>query len=134
MATRQARLAAVLVALAVGLGLSFWLEGLGTGGELGPAARGDSPGRPEYRYRRVICMSPAVAEIVFSLGAGERVVGVSQHTKWPPEALAKPNCGGFFNPSYERILALRPDLQRGMGRRLGVHASADPMPDGRLRG
>jgi len=64
----------------------------------------------EYRYRRIVCMSPAVAEIVFALGAADRVVGVSQHTRYPPEALKKPTCGGFFNPNYEMLLSLQPDL------------------------
>jgi iron complex transport system substrate-binding protein len=55
-------------------------------------------------------MSPAIAEIVFALGAGPRVVAVSQNTTYPPEALERPVCGGFFNPNYEAIVALRPDL------------------------
>ena len=60
--------------------------------------------------QRVICLSPAVAEIVFALDQGERVVGVSEYTTYPPEALTKPVCGGFFNPNFELVVSLRPDL------------------------
>lgn len=94
----------------VGILLSLWLGGLspGTGlATLQPEQRSD---QRRYRYRRIICMSPAVAEIVFGVGAGSRVVGVSQHTKWPPEAMDKPKCGGFVNPNYELIFSLEPDL------------------------
>ncbi|MBS3764284.1 MAG: ABC transporter substrate-binding protein, partial [Planctomycetes bacterium] len=64
---------------------------------------------------RVICMSPAVTEIVFALGQGERVVGISQYVTYPPEALDIPTCGGFFNPNFEQVMALEPDLVLSQG-------------------
>ena len=93
-------------ALLMGLVLAYALDRLPTPSAAGPLAQGSA----EYRYRRIICMSPAVGEIVFAIGAGPRVVGVSEHTMWPPEATRLPVCGGFFNPSFERILSLKPDL------------------------
>lgn len=96
-----------LAAVAGGLALAFLLSRMGPATTQKPA--GPEPD-PRESYRRVVCMSPAVTEIAFAIGAGERVVGVSQHTRYPPEALKKPKCGGFFNPSYERILSLDPDL------------------------
>ena len=65
---------------------------------------------------RVICASPAVAEIVFALGCGDRVVGVSEFTDWPPEAADKPQIGGALSPNRERILALEPSLILAQGR------------------
>lgn len=65
---------------------------------------------------RVVCGTPAVAEIVFALGAGNRVVGVSEFTDWPPEAVAKPQIGGALNPNRESILRLDPDLILSQGR------------------
>lgn len=65
---------------------------------------------------RVICASPAVAEIVFALGCGDRVVGVSAFTDWPPEAAEKPQIGGPLAPSYERIVMLEPTLVLSQGR------------------
>jgi len=63
-----------------------------------------------YSTQRIVALSPSVTELLFALGAGERVVGTTQHAIYPKEAAALPRVGGFFNPSLERILALRPTL------------------------
>jgi iron complex transport system substrate-binding protein len=80
----------------------------------GEARRASRQG--QFRYGRIITMSPAVTEVAFALGAGERIVGVSQHTRYPPAALERPACGGYYNPNYEQILSLRPDLMIAHGR------------------
>ena len=76
--------------------------------------------------RRVVCASPAVAEIVFALGCGDRVVGVSEFTDWPPEATTRPTIGSAFAPNRERILALAPDgvLTQGQSVALETFARA----------
>ncbi|MFW6140901.1 MAG: ABC transporter substrate-binding protein [Acidobacteriota bacterium] len=61
-------------------------------------------------YERIICAAPSVTEIVFSLGLGDRVVGVSHFTVYPEAAKSKKSIGGLINPSKERITALNPDL------------------------
>jgi len=109
--------AAALGAALVGVLLSVLIPKL----RYAPAARAQGlsgPASPATRSgpRRVICMSPAVTEIVFALGQGGRVAGISEYTTYPPEALKKPQCGGFFNPNFERILSLRPDLIITQGR------------------
>jgi cobalamin transport system substrate-binding protein len=60
--------------------------------------------------RRIISMAPSVTETLFALGLGDRVVGVTRYCDYPPEALEKAKVGGFHNPNYEAIMALRPDL------------------------
>jgi iron complex transport system substrate-binding protein len=60
--------------------------------------------------RRVICASPSITEIVFTLGEGARVVGVSDFSFYPPEAQAVQQIGGQINPNREQILSLEPDL------------------------
>ena len=60
--------------------------------------------------QRIICATPGVAEIVFSLGLGDRVVGVSQFSTYPPEVKTKAVIGGLIDPNKERILSLQPDL------------------------
>ena len=70
------------------------------------------PARPE----RIVSASPAVTEILFALGAGDRVVAVTDRSNYPPEATERPKVGGFFTPSVEKVLGARPDLvigQRG---------------------
>lgn len=55
-------------------------------------------------------MAPSVTEIVFALGAGDRLVGVSAHCDHPPAARHIERVGTFLQPDIERILAKRPDL------------------------
>lgn len=60
--------------------------------------------------RRVVSLTPSLTEILWTLGAGDRVVGVSDYCDYPPEARTRPRVGTFLQPSVEKILALRPDL------------------------
>lgn len=59
---------------------------------------------------RIVSLAPDITEVLFALGLGGRVAGVTIYCDYPPEALAKPKIGGFINPSLEAILAQRPDL------------------------
>jgi len=60
--------------------------------------------------QRIVCLAPSVAEAVFALGCGGRVVGVSSFCDYPPQAREKLNLGGYINPDFERLLAVQPDL------------------------
>lgn len=64
---------------------------------------------------RILSLAPATTEILFALGAGDRVVGRTDFCRWPPEATALPSVGGYLNLDVERVLALRPDLVVGIG-------------------
>ena len=64
---------------------------------------------PEFP-RRIVSLAPSVTETLFTLGAGDRVVGVTQFCDYPSEARTRPRVGGMLTPSWEAILALRPDL------------------------
>ncbi|MGH7916151.1 MAG: ABC transporter substrate-binding protein, partial [Candidatus Binataceae bacterium] len=55
-------------------------------------------------------LDPAVTETIFALGAGGEVVGVSQYTDYPPQAVKLPKVGTFLTPNIEAIVALRPTL------------------------
>jgi iron complex transport system substrate-binding protein len=59
---------------------------------------------------RIVSMIPAVTEMLFAIGAGDRVVGVSTFDTYPKEATTRPRVGGLFDPNFEAILTLRPDL------------------------
>ena len=59
--------------------------------------------------QRIVALAPSAAEIVYALGAAERVVGVSDFAADLPESRGKVKLGGFA-PDLERIVALRPDL------------------------
>ena len=60
--------------------------------------------------RRIVSLAPNITEILFALGLGDRVVGVTRYCDFPPEARAREKIGGFIDPSVEKIRALAPDL------------------------
>jgi len=60
--------------------------------------------------RRIVSLAPNITEMLYALGLGERVAGVTLFCDWPPEVAAKPKIGGIINPSLETILALGADL------------------------
>jgi iron complex transport system substrate-binding protein len=74
-----------------------------------PAAgpqRGDADPAP----RRIVSLIPATTEMVFAMGAADRLVGVGAYDRFPPEVERFPRVGGLLDPNVERILSLRPDL------------------------
>jgi iron complex transport system substrate-binding protein len=60
--------------------------------------------------QRIVTLAPFLTELVFDAGAGERIVGVSAYSDFPPEAKRLPQVGTAVNFSIEEIAALRPDL------------------------
>ena len=55
-------------------------------------------------------MSPHFTEILYDIGAQDQLIGVTNFCKFPPEAQKKAKVGGFFNPNFEAIVSLKPDL------------------------
>jgi iron complex transport system substrate-binding protein len=62
------------------------------------------------RLERLVSLAPSVTEIVYALGAEDRLAGVTDHCDFPPDARRKPKVGGFYAPNFEVILSLKPDL------------------------
>jgi iron complex transport system substrate-binding protein len=63
---------------------------------------------------RVVALVPSVADILFALGHGGDVAGVSEFTKYPQAAKTKPHVGLPLSPNLETILSLHPDLVIGI--------------------
>jgi iron complex transport system substrate-binding protein len=61
-------------------------------------------------YSRIISLAPSTTEILFALGLGDKVIGVSEFCDWPPEAKEIPKVGGLLNPNYEVVVSAKPDL------------------------
>lgn len=59
---------------------------------------------------RIVSLSPHLAELVFTIGAGERLVGVSAYTDYPAAAARLPVVGDAFMLDLERLAVLDPDL------------------------
>jgi len=60
--------------------------------------------------QRIISLAPSNTEILFALGLGNKVVGVTDWCDYPPEALDKEKVGAYDTPDIEKIVALNPDL------------------------
>ena len=60
--------------------------------------------------QRIVSLAPNVTELLFSAGAGSRIVGAVRYSDWPPAARAIPRIGDSFALDTERIVALKPDL------------------------
>jgi iron complex transport system substrate-binding protein len=67
-----------------------------------------APARAEAR--RIVSLAPSATEILFALGVGERVIGVSTYCDHPAETARIDKVGTFLSPNVERIVAKKPDL------------------------
>ncbi len=70
--------------------------------------------------KRIMTLTPGNTEILFALGAEDRIVAVDQWSDFPPAAKAKPRVAPF-NPSLEQIVRFSPDLI------LSTHGGAEPL-------
>jgi iron complex transport system substrate-binding protein len=65
---------------------------------------------------RIVSLSPSNTEILFAVGAGDKVVGVTDYCNYPTAVEARietaeiARVGGYWNPSVETIASLKPDL------------------------
>jgi len=95
----------------LGVGLAI-VAGLVAGCQAGPqpATRASrqppSPSTPQ----RIVSLVPAGTQMLFAIGAGPRVVGVSSFDRDPAEVRRLPKVGALLDPSTEQIVRLRPDL------------------------
>ena len=60
--------------------------------------------------RRVVSLMPSYTEIVFALGAGGELAGVSNFCDWPPEAAKIEKTGDYLRPNVEKVYSLKPDV------------------------
>ncbi len=59
---------------------------------------------------RIVSLVPPLTEMLFAVGAGSQVVGVSSYDDFPPEVTSRPRVGALLDPDTERIFSLKPDL------------------------
>jgi iron complex transport system substrate-binding protein len=59
---------------------------------------------------RIVSLAPNLTEIVYAVGAGNRLVGDTEYCDYPPEAKSVAKVGDTMKPSIERIVALKPDV------------------------
>jgi iron complex transport system substrate-binding protein len=59
---------------------------------------------------RIIALSPAINEIIFALGSGDKIVANTDYALYPEASKKIPKIGGYFSPSLEKFVALKPSL------------------------
>jgi len=59
---------------------------------------------------RVISIIPSTTEMLFAMGAGDRVIAIGSYDRFPPESQKLPRVGALLDPNVEQILQMRPDL------------------------
>lgn len=90
--------------------LVFWMT---ASAAASPIAIKDDLGRTvelKAPARRIVTLAPFLTELAFSAGVGDRVVGVSAFSDYPPEAKRLPQVASAAGLSLERLAALQPDL------------------------
>ncbi len=66
-----------------------------------------------YSSERIISLSPETTEILFAIGAGDRVVGVTEYCNYPPEAKKIEKIGTITSVNVEKVVSLQPDIVFG---------------------
>jgi len=72
--------------------------------------RAESKQAPQQYPQRIVTLAPHLTEIVFALGAGNRLVGVSSYSDYPPEASKLPVLAESGRPNFELVRRANPDL------------------------
>ena len=60
--------------------------------------------------QRIVSISPAITEVMFLVGAQDKLVGVSDFCNYPPETKNIAKVGGMHNINFEQLLSLHPDV------------------------
>ncbi len=60
--------------------------------------------------KRIVSLAPSTTEILFELGLGDKIVGVTNFCDYPDEAQKKQKVGGMSTPSLEAVISLKPDV------------------------
>lgn len=89
------------------------LAGLSSAGTLSVTDYTGQQVRLEQPAQRIVSLAPHVTELLFSIGAGERLVGAVNYSDYPEAAESIPRVGGYNALDLERIVALKPDLVVG---------------------
>jgi len=85
---------------------------------------GDSVAIPRSAPSRIVSLNPATTEMLFTIGAGSRVIGRTKYDLYPDSARLVPELGDGLRPNVEAVLGARPDL-------VILYASQDNRPAAR---
>lgn len=101
------------------LGLTTLIGGCGAPAGNGEQAEGRH--KPASQDLRIVTLAPHLAELVFAVGAGDLLVGVSAYTDYPAEAATRPRVGDAFAIDQEQLAVLKPDLLLAWASGTAIH-------------
>ncbi|GAA5216800.1 cobalamin-binding protein [Corallincola platygyrae] len=64
----------------------------------------------EGNIERIVALSPHAVEMLFAIGAGDKIVATTEYADYPEQALSIPRIGGYHGIQLDRVLELEPDL------------------------
>jgi iron complex transport system substrate-binding protein len=67
-------------------------------------------GPPKGDGGRIVSLAPSITEILFEIGAGKRIVGVTRYDDWPPAVKSIKRVGGYLDVDLETIISLKPEI------------------------
>lgn len=124
-----ARFARVMIAAAVALAAASAMAGCSKPAAKTPAAPApvaEKPATPAYpvtikddagnevtitkQPERIVSLAPADTELLFAVGGGKQVVGVTTYCDYPEEVKSIAKVGDFAAPNIEAVAAAKPDL------------------------
>ena len=118
MMDRGWKMADIRTALTRGFLIAMILAGVSSQAFCFPIKAKDDRGK-EFEFaappRRIVSLVPTQTELLFSLGLGEDVVGVTSYCSFPQSAGSKEKIGGFVEFDIKKIIALNPDLVLAFG-------------------
>jgi len=79
-------------------------------GAFGACTPSATPSPPIATALRIVSLAPSATEVLFEAGCEGRVIGVTSYCRYPAQATTLPKVGGYLTPSYEALVALRPDV------------------------
>lgn len=112
------------------IALALGLSAAALGGQAAPIEVRDALGRSVVlpaAPQRLVTIFASNTELVTSLGLADRIVGVEEYTRFPPEVMDKPRVGGRLGFSVDAVVAQRPDLVIVTPARQAANQLVDPM-------
>ena len=68
----------------------------------------------QFQYHRIVSLTASLTETLYAIGAGDRVVGVTDTCDYPAQVRGIPDVGCWFEPHMDKLHALKPDLLLGL--------------------
>ncbi len=94
--------------------------------QVGCSSNKEDSGLPK-NPKRIVSLAPSNTEMLFLLGMGDNVVGVTEYCIYPSEAQKKQIVGGFTNPNMEIVMSLQPDLSLTIDQQSEVRAKLNTL-------